>query len=198
MVEAFIRDLDERGHRAYLSYARDLAHDLAEAVELETGDARFLALAEARDKARSLRHSVVSDQRRAAKAENAARTDLEFVSDASPWIGQERLTQAQDESYATRRNYAAHASASTHLRKIIRSIGRDLAREAAAARAGGTPRAVTASRRLIELSLRLAVQDPAPRRRDHWTKLHKLGPHPNRAQLRYAVVVLLREFGSLP
>jgi hypothetical protein len=197
LVDAFIHDLEERQHRAYLTSARELAHDLAVADALETGDPRFLALAEVRDKARALRVRVASDERRAIQAERAARTDLEFVSDASPWIGQERLTDAQNEAYAARRDFAAYAAAASDLCRIVRSIGRDLAREAAAARMS---RATTVSRRLIELSLRLTLQEPAPRRREHWTKLDELahGPHPNRAQLRYAVVVLFQEIKSLP
>ncbi|WP_222722261.1 hypothetical protein [Actinomadura alba] len=121
----------------------------------------------------------------------------DFVSDASPWIGQERLSQAQNDAIDAQKKYSFYAVAGDHVRGIIRSINRDLAREAAAARARGASRVTGISRRLVELAVRLAIEPK--RRRQYWSDLDQLarGARPRRAKLRYAVRALLRELRSL-
>lgn len=199
LADALVRYLDASGYGDLRPSARDMARDIARAYDLDSGDARFLALAECRDKARTLRFSLRMARKEAVKADGHARADLDFVSDASPWIGQERLSQAQLEARGTQRRYAHFATAGAHVRGIIRSLNRDLAHETAAARAQHATRATAISRRLVELALRASITPPSQRRREYWSGLDELAreAHPSRAQLRYAVRTLLRELRSL-
>ncbi|MGH3242803.1 MAG: hypothetical protein ACRDNL_20670 [Spirillospora sp.] len=194
LADAFIRFADGQRDGDFRRPARDLARAIESAYNLEPGEARLLALAEARDKARSLRYTFKQNWKRAVKADGLARADLDFVSDASPWIGSERLYEAQDAARGTQRQYLQYGAAGGHVRRIIRAIGRDLPREAREARAQGAFRLSGVSFRLVEWALRLAIEPPPRRRREHWSDLNELadGPHPRRAQLRYAVTVLLR------
>lgn len=190
LVDALIRYLDECEYHQLSSGARSLAGDLAWATNADSGDARALALLGARDTARGLRSGVRELRKQALRDDRLARADLEFVSDASPWIGQERLSQAQHKVIDSERAYRSVRGAAVRVRVIIRSIDRDLAREVAAARGRGTSRVTVISRRLVEIGIPLAVDKSS--RRQAWSDLDQLarGPRPRRAQLRYAARVL--------
>ena len=159
LVDAFIRYLDESGQKLWESDARNLARDLARAHNSGSSAARSLALAEVRDLVRSLRAHLELAGKQSGKAYTRVGDDLEFVSDASPWIGQERLSESHQANSQARRTYYFYAGACTHSRGIIRSIERELAREAAAAGKGGVTRATRISRRLVESRVGLTVQE---------------------------------------
>jgi hypothetical protein len=195
LVDAFIRYLHESGQKLWESDAHSLARDLVRARNSGSPAARSLALAEVRDAARSLRAHLELDRKQSGKAYTRAGDDLEFVSDASPWIGQERLSESQQANSQAQRTYYFYAGACTHMRGIIRSIERDVVGEVAAAGKGGVTWVTRISRRLVEPSVGLTVQERTQLRTRCWTDLDDLarGAHPRRSQLRYALRVLLRQ-----
>lgn len=182
LVDAFVRHLDAAGPQHLSSRARGLARDLARAYGVASGDARFLALAEVRDTARSLRSDFRRGRKQRGKDYSRARRGSGGYSDGAAYI-----------SIYTEREYDLYSVACSHIRGIIRSITRDLAREMAAARAQGVSRVTAVSRRLVELAVRPAVGAPSQRRRRFWSDLDELarGAHPRSAQLCYAVGALL-------
>jgi hypothetical protein len=197
-VQALVQYLEESpaGYfRSYVRDARDLADDLSRADGLRDGDERYLALAEARDRARILGWGLTERRKGASKNANAATRELEYVSDASPWIGNERFNRAQRSSHESDTTYNVYATACSHVGAIVRSLRRDLQRETAAGRARGVSRVIGISRRLIELAIWLrVVPEPASQRRRCWSHVDELGQgaHPRLAQMAYALQVLLQ------
>jgi hypothetical protein len=197
LAKQLARYLKATGHPD-LAEARRLARAVKEADGLGEGDARWLALAEARDKARSLRFALGRARTLAVTASRHTQDEVDFVVDASPWIGDERLAEAQQRNRNATQRYGVEAGALGHLRRLLRGIDRDLAAEAAAARRRGMPRATGIARRLVEKSVWIDVRDPSGRRRRHWSALADLadGPHPARAQLAYGLGCVVRAMNA--
>ncbi|RKT52869.1 hypothetical protein [Saccharothrix australiensis] len=197
-VEAFARYLDrcrDAHLRSRADTVRDWARALAEADRPGAGDERHLALAEVRDRARVLAFALTASRGDALKAAGSSGATLEHVVDGQPYLGDDRLGRAQSDYHDAHVSYAAHSAAAHHARLVVRGLSRDLARAAAAGRAGGVSRVCGLARRLVECALRLwLVPRPAARRRRCWARLDELGrcARPRSAQLGYALQVLVR------
>lgn len=187
LVDAFVRYVDGAGPQHLSSRARGLARDLARAYGVAFGDARFLALAEVRDTARSLRSDLRRGRKRRGKAYSRGLRGSDGRSEGAAYI-----------NIYTEREYNLYSVACSYIRRIIRSITRDLAGEAAAARAQGVFRVTAVSRRLVELAVRPTAGAPSQRRRRFWSDLDELarGTHPRSAQLCYTGGALLLRLGE--
>jgi hypothetical protein len=133
LADALVRQLEETGHHS-AEQARRVARSLERADSLGSGEARVLALTEARDTAQDLRYWLREGRKRSVKDARRAQDDLDFVMDASPWIGEERLAGAHERNQDATEAYTSESNAGWQVRLVVRSIKRDLADEAAAAR----------------------------------------------------------------